>query len=61
MNQRGFPARLTHINGSAAGVREYCDACGITTFVWYEYKGYHYLVESNLPSTTLVPILRSMP
>jgi hypothetical protein len=61
LGQRGFPARLTHINnGSIAAVREYCDVCGMTTLVWYDYGGYHYLAESNLPSTTLVPVLRSM-
>lgn len=61
LNQRGFPARLTHINnGSIAAVREYCDVCGMTTLIWYDYGGYHYLAESDLPSTTIIPVLRSM-
>jgi hypothetical protein len=62
LNQRGFPARLTHIDGSFAAVREYCDVCGTTTPIWYDdhNDGYRYLVESDLPSTTLVPMLRSM-
>jgi plastocyanin len=56
----GFQARLTHINGSPAFVREQCDVCGMTTMILFEYRGYGYHVESGLPSTTLIPILTSL-
>lgn len=60
-NKRGFPARLAYVDGSVAVVDERCDVCGLPTRISYnDPDGYSYYVTSDLPSTTLIPMLRSM-